>query len=101
MTYPFAAEMPFRSDLYYRLSVVVLNIPPMRERREDIPALFQHFLLQAALRYERPVPEITHARTQQLMTYNWPGNVRELRNSADRMVLGLPPLERTGDEVTA
>ena len=95
------AEMLFRSDLYYRLSVVVLNIPPLRERREDIPALFQHFLLQAALRYERPVPEITHARTQQLMTYHWPGNVRELRNSADRMVLGLPLLERPGDEVTA
>ena len=88
------AELPFRSDLYYRLSVVVLNIPPLRERREDILALFQHFLLQAALRYERPVPGITPARTQQLMTYHWPGNVRELQNAADRMVLGLPLLER-------
>lgn len=85
---------PFRGDLYYRLSVVVLNIPPLRERREDIPALFSHFLLQAALRYERVVPEVTGERMQQLMTHSWPGNVRELRNAADRMTLGLPFLEQ-------
>lgn len=86
-------EAPFRSDLYYRLSVVVLHIPALRERREDIPALFNHFLLQAALRYERPVPAITSQRMQELMIYSWPGNVRELRNAADRMVLGMPVIE--------
>jgi two-component system C4-dicarboxylate transport response regulator DctD len=81
---------PFRSDLYYRLSVVVLKIPPLRERREDIPALFSHFLLLASMRYERPVPEVAPAHMNQLMAHSWPGNVRELRNAADRFVLGLP-----------
>ena len=87
-------ELPFRSDLYYRLSVVVLQIPALRERREDIPALFNHFLMQAALRYERAVPEVPAARMQELIAHAWPGNVRELRNAADRMVLGLPFMER-------
>jgi DNA-binding NtrC family response regulator len=95
------AELPFRRDLYYRLSVVVLHIPPLRERREDILALFHHFVLQAALRYERPVPTITPATTDRLMRHNWPGNVRELQNSADRMVLGLPLLERADGDTPA
>lgn len=86
-------EAPFRSDLYYRLSVVVLHIPPLRERREDIPALFNHFLLQAAVRYEREVPAMSSEAMHELMAYSWPGNVRELRNAADRVVLGLPVME--------
>ncbi len=81
---------PFRSDLYYRLSVVVLNMSPLRDRREDIPALLRHFLLQASLRYERPAPELTPAQSRRVMAHSWPGNVRELRNAADRLVLGLP-----------
>jgi two-component system C4-dicarboxylate transport response regulator DctD len=84
-----AREQQFRSDLYYRLSVVLLEIPPLRERREDIPLLFSHFLLQAALRYDRPVPPIGGEQMQALMAHAWPGNVRELRNAADRFVLGL------------
>jgi two-component system C4-dicarboxylate transport response regulator DctD len=83
-------EQPFRSDLYYRLSVVVLEVPPLRERREDIPLLFSHFLMGAALRYERPVPEIAPQHLHELTMRAWPGNVRELRNAADRTVLGLP-----------
>ncbi|WP_434513972.1 sigma-54-dependent transcriptional regulator [Dechloromonas sp. ARDL1] len=79
----------FRADLYYRLSVATLPLPPLRERREDIPLLFEHFLLQAAARHERPVPPISAGRTQQLVGYHWPGNVRELRNVADRCVLGI------------
>lgn len=82
-------EGQFRSDLYYRLSVVLLEIPPLRERREDIPLLFGHFLMQAALRYERPVPQVGGEQMQALMAHSWPGNVRELRNAADRYVLGL------------
>jgi two-component system C4-dicarboxylate transport response regulator DctD len=88
------AEISFRSDLYYRLSVVVLDIPPLRERREDIPALLNHFILQGAMRYERPVPEVSSARLREIMTHSWPGNVRELRNAVDRMVLNLPSRER-------
>ncbi len=79
----------FRTDLYYRLSVATLTLPPLRERREDIPLLFQHFLLQAAARHDRPVPPIDTARMHVLLGYHWPGNVRELRNVADRCVLGI------------
>ena len=89
----------FRADLYYRLSVATLSLPPLRERREDIPLLFEHFLLQAAARHERPVPSASPGRTQQLVGYHWPGNVRELRNVADRCVLGIesgsPPFGQT------
>ena len=85
-----SAEQRFRADLYYRLNVAVIDIPPLRERREDIPLLFSHFLLQAALRYERPVPEVSPPHMRELMMHPWPGNVRELRNAADRFVLGLP-----------
>ena len=87
----------FRADLYYRLSVVTLPLPPLRERREDIPLLFEHFLLQAAARHQRPVPEFDPARQARLLAYDWPGNLRELRNVADRCVLGIaagaPPFE--------
>ncbi len=87
-----------RNDLYYRLSVVVLKIPPLRERREDIPSLLGHFLLQASYRYERPVPELSADRMNRLMAHAWPGNVRELRNVADRLALGMPTgLEVDGD----
>ena len=84
-----SAQGRFRADLYYRLSVATVPLPPLRERREDIPLLFEHFLLQAAARHERPVPATTPGRVQQLVGYAWPGNVRELRNVADRCVLGI------------
>jgi DNA-binding NtrC family response regulator len=79
----------FRNDLYYRLSVATLALPALRERREDIPLLFEHFLLQAAARHQRPIPETSAGRIRQLVGYAWPGNVRELRNVADRCVLGI------------
>lgn len=79
----------FRADLYYRLNVATLTVPPLRERREDVPLLFEHFALQGAARHQRPVPELTAARIQQLLGYDWPGNVRELRNVAERTVLGI------------
>ena len=77
----------FREDLYYRLNVVTLDLPPLRERREDIPRLFQHFLLVASARYGKEVPAMPHNANQTLMSFNWPGNVRELRNAAERYVL--------------
>jgi len=79
----------FRADLYYRLGVAVVELPPLRERRDDIPLLFGHFVALAADRYERPVPDVPAAYVQSLMRRDWPGNVRELRNAADRLVLGL------------
>ena len=80
----------FRSDLYYRLNVVSLELPPLRERREDILLLFQHFLQQSALRFDRPPQELDRTTTAALLAHDWPGNVRELRNVAERFALGLP-----------
>ncbi|MCY0966804.1 sigma-54-dependent transcriptional regulator [Parathalassolituus penaei] len=78
----------FRLDLYYRLNVVQVHIPPLRDRREDVPILFEHFVWAAANRYGgSEVPALTSAMRQQLMAHDWPGNVRELRNLAECFVL--------------
>lgn len=77
----------FREDLYYRLNVVCLDIPPLRERREDIPLLFHHFLLVAGHRYQQEVPMPSGSQLNALLSYAWPGNVRELRNFTERYVL--------------
>lgn len=77
----------FREDLYYRLNVVRLDIPPLRERREDIALLFQHFALVASSLYNREIPQLSAERMHSLMMHDWPGNVRELRNLAERYVL--------------
>ena len=96
-----SVQQKFRSDLYYRLNVAVLELPPLRERREDIPILFEHFLLQAALRYGREAPALLGDHMRTLMASDWPGNVRELRNAADRFVLGLPGSHQGGAEPVA
>jgi two-component system C4-dicarboxylate transport response regulator DctD len=77
----------FREDLYYRLNVVCLEIPPLRARLEDIPLLFHHFLLVAGHRYQQEAPLPNSSQMNALMAYSWPGNVRELRNLAERYVL--------------
>jgi two-component system C4-dicarboxylate transport response regulator DctD len=77
----------FREDLYYRLNVVCLEIPPLRERLEDIPLLFHHFLLVAGHRYQQEVPLPGSTQMNALLSYPWPGNVRELRNFTERYVL--------------
>ena len=89
----------FRSDLHYRLNVAVLRLPPLRERREDIPLLFEHFVVEASARHAREPEPLSEAMSQQLMSHDWPGNVRELRNVAERFVLGLADdtLVTTGD----
>lgn len=85
-----AREGSFRADLVYRLNVVTIELPPLRERREDIPLLLEHFLLLAASRYGLPQPVVTTSQMRSLMAHDWPGNVRELRNVADGLVLGVP-----------
>ena len=75
--------------LYYRLNVVSLNIPPLRQRREDIPELFYWFASQAAQKYNRPLPDISPMLLAWLQSQSWPGNVRELKHNAERFVLGL------------
>ena len=79
----------FREDLYYRLNVATLRIPPLRERREDIALLFEHFAQQAAQRHAREMPALTPTQLTQLLGHDWPGNVRELINAAERHALGL------------
>jgi two-component system C4-dicarboxylate transport response regulator DctD len=89
-----SADGRFRADLLYRLNVAQIELPPLRERREDVPLLFEHFVLAAARRFGQPAPIVSAAQVSELMTHQWPGNVRELQNVADRFVLGL-----TGDSL--
>lgn len=84
-----AAQGQFRADLHFRLDVVNLKLPPLRERAEDISLLFNVFASQASASFDRPLPEIKEVRLHQLMAWHWPGNVRELRNEAERFVLGI------------
>ncbi len=77
----------FREDLYYRLNVITLTLPTLRNRVEDIPLLFHHYALIAAARHECDLPEFDPEQLQQLLIYQWPGNVRELKNAAERFVL--------------
>ncbi len=82
-----SAAGEFREDLYYRLNVVRVDIPSLRERPEDIPLLFQHFALVASALYQKEIPALSPERVHSLIAYDWPGNVRELRNVAERYVL--------------
>jgi PAS domain S-box-containing protein len=77
----------FRQDLFYRLSVFPIEVPPLRERREDIPPLAAHFVRQSARQMNRPDPGITPAALSGLAAYDWPGNVRELQNTVERAVI--------------
>jgi NtrC-family two-component system response regulator AlgB len=83
-------EGRFREDLLYRLNVVELRVPPLRERREDIPALIRRFLAFFARAAKRPVPELSRTAEQALLAYEWPGNLRELRNAIERAVILWP-----------
>jgi two-component system response regulator AtoC len=86
-------EGTFRQDLYYRLNVVPINIPPLRERREDIPFLAIHFVEKLAKELGSPVREISPAAMDRLFAHTWPGNVRELENTLERsMVLSSGPV---------
>ncbi|MBX8529785.1 sigma-54 dependent transcriptional regulator [Pseudomonas cichorii] len=79
----------FREDLAYRLNVAQLHLPPLRERREDIVQLFNHFARTAAARMGREAPALSALQLGQLLSHDWPGNVRELANAAERQALGL------------
>ncbi len=81
----------FREDLYYRLNVISILIPPLRERREDIPLLFSYFAERAARRFQREAPMLSGDILRYLREHDWPGNVRELSHFAERAVLGVMP----------
>ena len=93
----------FRQDLYYRLNMVTLDLPPLRHRKEDIAKLFHHFLLIAAARYGKAAPALPANSLQALLSHDWPGNVRELRNAAERYILlgSLSDLNDVNNDVNA
>jgi DNA-binding NtrC family response regulator len=80
------AQGRFRDDLYYRLHVVPLAVPPLRDRREDIPLLVEHFLAKYARLFGKPVTQVSPGAMELLQQYHWPGNVRELENVIERSV---------------
>jgi two-component system response regulator AauR len=81
--------------------VVTLELPPLRERREDILQLFEHFLQLSSLRFDRETPQLDAQTLSALMSHDWPGNVRELRNVAERYALGLPAFKKSGSAVSS
>ena len=81
------SDKTFREDLYYRLNVIHVEVPPLRERAEDISVLLSHFLKEAAAAHRSPEPELSAEALSRLVEYPWPGNVRELKNVAERLVL--------------
>ena len=89
------AEGRFREDLYYRLNVVPVTLPPLAERREDIPALIEHFVAHYAAERRVPTPEVAVDAMVALQSYDWPGNVRQLRNVVERTII-LAPGDRIG-----
>jgi DNA-binding NtrC family response regulator len=80
-------EGKFREDLYFRLNTIMLTMPPLRARRDDITTLYMHYLDVFASTYETGVPVLTSGDVATLLAYDWPGNVRELRNVCERHVL--------------
>ena len=86
-------ERTFRQDLYYRLNVFPITLPPLRERRQDIPALAHHFMTQLSMRLNKSVRDISPTAVDRLQQYDWPGNIRELENVIERaMILTRGPL---------
>jgi two-component system response regulator HydG len=77
----------FREDLYYRLNVVAIHLPPLRERREDIPPLAEHFLRKFAMENHKEIKDFSPDANELMMKYEWPGNIRELENAIERAVI--------------
>ena len=89
----------FREDLYYRLNVVAVTLPPLRERKSDIPALVNHFLEKYSDAYGKDVRGMAPGTLQALLSYDWPGNIRELENAIERAVVLAPGNELTTDDL--
>ena len=92
-----ACQGIFREDLFYRLNVARVPIPPLRERKQDIPILLRYFIGLLSEQHQWPAPELDSDTLNQLQNYAWPGNVRELKNIAQQLLLGLP-LDLSGDQ---
>src|SRR5205085_12305507 len=81
------ADGQFREDLFFRLNVVSINVPPLRERREEIPPLCDYFLKKYSVQYNKPFAELSQNTMRLFMDYDWPGNIRELENLIKRRVV--------------
>ena len=96
-------EGRFREDLYYRIAVVTIGLPPLRERRADVPLLIDHFRKEFAESYGRDVPDVSRAARQALIAHDWPGNIRQLRNTIERMLVldsdGLLDVDDLPDDI--
>jgi DNA-binding NtrC family response regulator len=92
------AEGKFRDDLFYRLNVIEIRIPPLRERREDIPLLARHFMERLSHELGKDIGEISEGALRILIDYNWPGNVRELENAVERALVTCRGQELTEDD---
>ena len=90
----------FRMDLYHRLSVIIIHVPPLTERKEDIPVLAEHFCEEVCAEYNMPVKQITHEAMEALKQLPWTGNIRELRNMVERLII-LSDKSITGNDVWA
>ncbi len=77
----------FREDLYYRLNVIQIAVPPLRQRGEDVLLLLRYYLQRASEAHRLPIPELTHDAERVLLEYSWPGNIRELKNMTERLVV--------------
>ncbi len=80
----------FREDLYFRLNVIPIQVPPLRERKSDIPLLVEHFLVNFSRQYGQKKKSVSRTTLRTLMEYEWPGNVRELKNTIERFVIMNP-----------
>ena len=76
----------FRLDLYYRLSVIPLVIPPLRDRKEDLPSLIKFFISKKSIKLQKEAPVLRYSQLQELLDYSWPGNIRELENYIEQFV---------------
>jgi DNA-binding NtrC family response regulator len=95
------ADGDFREDLYYRINVVMIPLPPLRERRDDIPVLIRHFLAELCETYDQSLPEMEEELEEYLVTYDWPGNVRQLRNCMESMMVMADSQRLTLDDLPA
>lgn len=89
----------FRRDLYYRLNIIPLHLPPLRERREDIPLLAEHFIHHYALQQNKEIADVTPEAVQKLLLYDWPGNIRELQNVIERAVVFSTGLVLSNEDI--
>jgi DNA-binding NtrC family response regulator len=95
------AENRFRQDLFFRLNIIAVHLPSLRDHKEDLPVLFHHYIAEMNRRFGRSVEGLTESAFHDLLEYSWPGNIRELRNLLEAIFVNLPPQEITHIDLPA